>query len=88
LCKFQGGARWYAVGGFTLDFPYPPERKSQAFRLENLHLTDITTCHFQKLQIIASLYKIVKAENSYLAPSVINMYTRNLKLKFNKNEIQ
>lgn len=36
LCKFQGYGRWYAVGGFTLDFPCPSDRKLHATRPENL----------------------------------------------------
>jgi hypothetical protein len=38
LCKFQGGAWWCAVGGFTPDFPCPSDRKSHATRPRNLHL--------------------------------------------------
>ena len=36
LCKFQGGAWWYAVSGFTPDFPCSSDRKTHATRPENL----------------------------------------------------
>ncbi len=37
MCKFQGGDKWCAVGGFTPEFPCPSDRKSHATRPGNLH---------------------------------------------------
>jgi hypothetical protein len=44
MCKFQGCAWWFAVGGFTLIFPFPSDRISLATRPENLALNVVRQC--------------------------------------------